>query len=245
MSSCAARTSFESDWRKTIMKLMRRLLLEGARRAANRVRGSLVGAVRRKSPRWLSIGGFLVVVLAVAHPARADAGWARAGDMVVARWSFPAVTLPDGHVFVASGDRAELFDPAGETFGAAGTLTVDRGFGLTATLLADGRALLIGGQAGDMSRASAELYDPVGATFTPTGTMSVGRSFHTATLLPDGRVLIAGGHQFNHPASAPCQRRAVRPLHRNLHRDWEHERRSAGSHCHGAAGRKGARCGRV
>jgi hypothetical protein len=62
----------------------------------------------------------------------------------------------------------------------------------TATLLANGKVLIAGGDAG-FTLSTAELYDPVSGTFTPTGDMRAPRSFHTATLLPDGRVLIAGG----------------------------------------------------
>ena len=60
----------------------------------------------------------------------------------------------------------------------------------TATLLQDGRVLVVGGYG---SGGQAEIWDLKTMTFTPTGSLAVGRSFPSATLLPDGRVLIMGG----------------------------------------------------
>jgi hypothetical protein len=60
--------------------------------------------------------------------------------------------------------------------------------GHTATLLKDGRVLIVGG--GD---ATAELFDPATGTFSFTGAPVMGRLGATATLLSDGKVLIAGG----------------------------------------------------
>ena len=75
----------------------------------------------------------------------------------------------------------------------------------TATVLADGRVLVVGGQyvvfdgkaqyqAVVKTTASAEIYDPATETFSPTGSLAAPRYNHTATLLPNGQVLIAGGY---------------------------------------------------
>ncbi len=67
----------------------------------------------------------------------------------------------------------------------------------TATLLPNGKVLIVGGLSQTSSLASAELYDPVTRSFTPTGSLSTARENHTATLLPNGKVLIAGGGYYD------------------------------------------------
>lgn len=71
-------------------------------------------------------------------------------------------------------------------------------YGHTATLLADGRVLVVGGNyLTDSSQtiypANAELYDPATKVWSPAGTLTSARIDHTATLLPNGKVLVAGG----------------------------------------------------
>ena len=92
--------------------------------------------------------------------------------------------------------------PVPSTFAPTGPMSTTRVFH-TATLLPDGKVLIVGGldYSGAVSRelASAELYDPASGTFARTGDMTVGRIGHSATLLPDGKVLIAGGTVGNAP----------------------------------------------
>jgi hypothetical protein len=88
---------------------------------------------------------------------------------------------------------AEIYDPTTGTFGKTGSMSGPHR-GHTATLLADGRVLVIG-NGGETSAAgtAADVYDPATGTFSRTGSMKYGRWLHTATLLADGRVLILGG----------------------------------------------------
>ena len=69
--------------------------------------------------------------------------------------------------------------------------------GHTATLLSDGKVLVVGGGNGSPDAIdSAELYDPPSRSWTITGRLNVARFADTATLLADGRVLVTGG--FSH-----------------------------------------------
>src|SRR3977135_1233003 len=77
----------------------------------------------------------------------------------------------------------------------------------TATLLQNGKVLLVGGQSlTAVNLSSAELYDPVTGTAGPTGSLNVPRAFHTATLLPDGTALIACGKDVNGGVLATAER---------------------------------------
>ena len=110
-----------------------------------------------------------------------------------------ATLLADGDVLIAGGEErdneslasAEIFHVKTLSFQPTGSMHHAR-ISHTATLLNDGRVLMVGGYADGVS-SSAEMYDPKSAKFTETGSLSGARCKHTAGLLPDGRVLIAGG----------------------------------------------------
>jgi len=76
----------------------------------------------------------------------------------------------------------------------AGHLATAR-LGHTATRLADGRVLVVGGRGVDGLEvlASVEVYQPRTGRWATAAPLATGRAQHTATLLPDGRVLVAGG----------------------------------------------------
>jgi hypothetical protein len=139
--------------------------------------------------------------------------FARGADTIDRLGYTTAALLPDGTALVV-GEHAglERFDPArsgraaptpGPRGELAGTVTtveppaVERE-GHTATLLADGRVLVVGGWAYDLDphnpTDSAEIFDPRSGKWSSTGSLNDARAYHTATLLPDGRVLVVGGH---------------------------------------------------
>jgi hypothetical protein len=78
------------------------------------------------------------------------------------------------------------------TWSPTGSMVDGRGFH-TATRLADGRVLVVGGIQVFGTLASAELYDPRIRTWSKAGSLPTPRWGHTATLLKNGKVLVVGG----------------------------------------------------
>ena len=65
----------------------------------------------------------------------------------------------------------------------------------TATLLSDGRVLVVGGRGADglSTLTSCELFDPKKNKWAACAPLTTARSHHAATALDDGRVLVTGG----------------------------------------------------
>jgi hypothetical protein len=117
-----------------------------------------------------------------------------------------ATRLADGSVILTGGCTepgcggadearvADIYDPGTERFTPGSPMLSPRVSG-SATLLEDGRLLLVGGYPGEgqAPSAQAELFDPATGTFTSVGSLAVPRADHTATLLQDGTVIVAGG----------------------------------------------------
>jgi len=125
-----------------------------------------------------------------------------AGSMITSRADHVAIRLLDGRVLVAGGTHvegqpgtmyysettltsSELFDPATDTWTAAGDLHDGRN-AQNPVLLTDGRVVFDG----------REVFDPATLTFTLLPAPYKGFSgFGTeALLLPDGRILMSSGH---------------------------------------------------
>ena len=65
--------------------------------------------------------------------------------------------------------------------------------GHTATLLEDGKVLIVGGDNLNGMVSQGEIFDPVSQTSSLAAGSSAARTDHTATRLGDGRVLVVGG----------------------------------------------------
>lgn len=129
-------------------------------------------------------------------------------NMKFARERHASVRLADGRIFVIGGlmsgvvlNSAEIFDPtANQGAGAwsvAPSMVTARSYP-TATLLSDGRVLIVGGtNSSNVPSNAVEIFNPEansGAGAWTTGpSLTTARVVHTAELLTDGRVLVVGG----------------------------------------------------
>jgi N-acetylneuraminic acid mutarotase len=157
--------------------------------------------------------------------------WTVTGSLRAARTFHTATLLPNGKVLVAGGGQSggsgwpsastELYDPATGKWTLTGPMKHARSWP-TATLLPNGKVLVVGGGTGSelydpasgtwtdtaspstggtpptllangKVLAGAELYDPATGKWTTTGAPS--RGYLTATLLHNGKVLAAGGNR--------------------------------------------------
>jgi N-acetylneuraminic acid mutarotase len=145
-----------------------------------------------------------------------------ANNLSAASRGHTATLLADGRVLIAGGEnesslarasganvaarsvptalvlgRAELYNPATNSFSATGSLAQARS-GHTAVLLPNGKILVAGGtDLNNAALASVELYDPLTGAWSTTSKLNTARRLHTATLLPSGKVLVAGGETGN------------------------------------------------
>jgi len=172
--------------------------------------------------RVLAVGGWVEAQL--YDPATGS--WTLTGSLGYVPMSHTATRLNDGTVLVAGGlgyssrpqphtiavSNVELYDPTTRAWSLVGNLNVGR-YGHTATLLPDGKVLVVGGQHHDDTGASVplkstELYDPATRTWLLADDLGTGRAYHTETLLrvrrrglpTEGMVLVAGGDNAARPS---------------------------------------------
>jgi hypothetical protein len=129
--------------------------------------------------------------------------WSATGSMITARGYQTATLLtgPNGKVLVAGGYNvastwlysSELYDPVAGTWSATGSLTASRNFH-TATLLANGKVLVAGGNSSNQTLKSCELYDPAAGTWSAMPSLLTARQSFTATVLSNNQVLATGGY---------------------------------------------------
>ena len=127
------------------------------------------------------------------------------GALTIERTSPAAVVLKDGRVFIVGGRgkgqgryagihaSSEIYDPSTGVWTDSGEMAEVREEP-TATLLADGRVLVIGGR-DTLKELSGdpELFDPSTNTWTQAAELIDPRESHGAVLLDDGKVLVVGG----------------------------------------------------
>ncbi|MEP7188495.1 MAG: kelch repeat-containing protein, partial [Roseiflexaceae bacterium] len=140
----------------------------------------------------------------------ASGEWHATGPTNEQRTAHTATLLLDGRVLVvgtlpyagvpypAPGSApllpgTEVYSSTTDTWTPGTPLATPR-WGHTATLLPDGRVVIIGGYSWyDQVQSSVEIFDPASNRWSAARPLSSLRAYHTATLLADGTILVVGG----------------------------------------------------
>lgn len=145
----------------------------------------------------------LLASFPVPQTAQAEGSWSPSPNLLSSRRQLAAVVLQDGRVLVTGGDgyepsgeyavhrSTEIFDPAVGSWAPGPEMLVPRE-SHSATVLADGRVLVIGGGSSDINR-SAEILDVATMQWSALPTLPATFWNPRAELLPDGRVFVTGG----------------------------------------------------
>ncbi len=177
------------------------------------------------SMTWLSNGNVLVAGGLVAGTLTATQtaelyipsqnAWTTVASMAAARTAHTATALWNGKVLIAGGasgsllsptalSSTELFDPATGTWSNARSLDtagLTPRMSHTASLLPDGRVLVVGGQASPLTAApEASIYDPERNRWSPARKLGSARYGHTATVTQTGTVFVFGGYSASNTA---------------------------------------------
>ena len=163
-------------------------------------------ATRLADGRILVLGGGVSLdigaVADVVDPR--SGGVSDGGRLQQTRVRHATVALADGRALVVGGynrSTVELWDPATSSFRLVTARMAHVREYPTATLLADGRVLIAGGDTIAPTYLFAEIFDPRTETFAPVDSpLTERRYFHTAQRTANGRVLIVGGEHI-HPAT--------------------------------------------
>ncbi len=149
--------------------------------------------------RWWQPGPAATVC---APSGAAQAGtWGNAGNILVGRTDFNAVTLANGQALIAGGTipvnglggfttDSELYNPTTCAWRRTGKLvTADSLYG--ETTLTDGRVIIAGGYGPVLS--TVQLYDPGAGVWSSAPALANARDEDTATRLVNGDILVTGG----------------------------------------------------
>src|ERR1700735_7857 len=130
------------------------------------------------------LAALMAVIAPLSMPTSAVAGtdsWAQVASMSTPRAQNTQTLLPNGKVLVTGGVNdqivgseqelvpiitAEFYDPATNTWASAGSMSTPRS-GHTATLLANGLVLVVGGTNGTTVTNNVDLYDPATNSWAP------------------------------------------------------------------------------
>lgn len=158
-----------------------------------------------ESGKVLAIGGYKEQSCELFDPVNET--WTMTDSIPTYRTIQPIVTkLKSGNILVAGGGyidstthdliyltNTEIYDFVKDKWITVASMNVPRAYH-TATLLHDGRVLVVGGFNENLSLSDCEIYAPEENIWTQVAHLREARNMHSAILLKNGNVFVSGGN---------------------------------------------------